>query len=218
MKIHREGSRILIITLIIIVSLLIVSLVVWSHTGFIITLILFTPLYLFMLRFFRAPKRNLLSNVDAVVAPCDGKVVVIEEVDETEFLKTRCIQVSIFMSIWNVHINWFPISGRVIYRKHHHGKYLVAWEPKSSTVNERTSVAIESHENQTILLRQVAGYLARRIVCYAKEGMDAEQGTELGFIKFGSRVDLFFPLGTEINVKIDQKVIGGQSLIAHLPK
>lgn len=218
MKIHKEGSRILITTLILIIALLAGSQILWANTGFIIALILLVPQYIFMLRFFRVPKRNLLSDVDEVVAPCDGKVVVIEEVDEPEFLKTRCIQVSIFMSVWNVHINWFPISGKVVYQKHHQGKYLVAWEPKSSTVNERTTVAIENSNSQTVLLRQVAGYVARRIVCYAKEGINAEQGKELGFIKFGSRVDLYFPLGTEINVGINQKVVGGQSLIASLPK
>lgn len=218
MKIHKEGSRILITTLILIIALLAGSRILWANTGFIIALILLVPQYIFMLRFFRVPKRNLLSDVDEVVAPCDGKVVVIEEVDEPEFLKTRCIQVSIFMSVWNVHINWFPISGKVVYQKHHQGKYLVAWEPKSSTVNERTTVAIENSNSQTVLLRQVAGYVARRIVCYAKEGINAEQGKELGFIKFGSRVDLYFPLGTEINVGINQKVVGGQSLIASLPK
>src|SRR5690554_2547631 len=123
MKIHKEGSRILITTLILIIALLAGSQILWANTGFIIALILLVPQYIFMLRFFRVPKRNLLSDVDEVVAPCDGKVVVIEEVDEPEFLKTRCIQVSIFMSVWNVHINWFPISGKVVYQKHHQGKY-----------------------------------------------------------------------------------------------
>lgn len=178
-------------------------------------IVIFGLLYLFLLRFFRFPTRQHLSEDGVVFAPADGTVVVIEKTFEGEFFKDERIQVSIFMSVWNVHINWYPIKGVVDYFRHHHGKFLVAWHPKSSTENERTTVVINDGKTQ-ILLRQIAGFLARRIVCYAKEGENIEQNQQMGFIKFGSRVDLFFPVGTEINVVLNQKTTGGQTVIAKL--
>ncbi len=218
MRIHKEGIKILVITFIILISILALAWYLWELLALTIGLVLCVPFYAFTLRFFRSPKRKANTNEQAILSPCDGKVVVIEEVDEPEFLKTRCIQVSIFMSVWNVHINWYPTSGEVIYQKHHHGKYLVAWEPKSSTENERTTIAIQHPNGHAVLFRQVAGYLARRIVCYAKKGANAKQGEEMGFIKFGSRVDLYLPLGSNIEVNLNQRVTGSQSIIATLPQ
>lgn len=166
-----------------------------------------------VLQFFRDPKRTLVINPNHIIAPADGKVVVIEETDEPEFMKGRCIQVSIFMSPVNVHINRFPVSGKVDYVKYHPGLYLVAWHPKSSTENERSSVGMVAPGGK-LLMRQIAGALARRIVFYCKEGEEAAQGSQFGFIKFGSRVDLFLPLETLISVKLGDKVTGGISKIA----
>ena len=172
-------------------------------------------LLIIILQFFRNPKRNYVLNEDQILSPVDGKVVVIEEVYEGEYFKEKRIQVSIFMSPINVHVNRNPISGIVKYVKYHPGKYLVAWHPKSSTENERSTLVIQNQVNQKeVLFRQIAGFLARRIVYYSKEGDEAVQGGEFGFIKFGSRVDLYFPLGTEIKVKIDDVVKGGISTIA----
>lgn len=179
-----------------------------------VTLIMF----FLVVQFFRVPKRELLIDESTVYCPADGKVVVIEETLETEYLNDKRIQVSIFMSPLNVHINWFPISGIVSYAKYHAGKYLVAWHPKSSTENERTTVAVQHKSGAEILFRQIAGAVARRIVCYAQEGERADQNSEFGFIKFGSRVDVFLPLDAEVKVKIDQKVIGTQTILAVLPK
>ena len=179
-----------------------------------VTLIMF----FLVVQFFRVPKRALLMDESTVYCPADGKVVVIEETEETEYLKDKRIQVSIFMSPLNVHINWFPIAGVVSYAKYHAGKYLVAWHPKSSTENERTTVAVKHKSGVEILFRQIAGAVARRIICYAKEGDEANQNSEFGFIKFGSRVDVFLPLNAEVKVKIDQKVSGTQTVLAVLPK
>jgi phosphatidylserine decarboxylase len=167
-----------------------------------------------ILQFFRNPSRTHTKGHHLVIAPADGKVVVIEETTEHEYFKDKRLQVSIFMSPINVHVNRFPISGVVSFFRYHPGKFLAAWEPKSSTDNERTTIVVK-HENGTeILFRQIAGALARRIVWYCKEGDKAEQCGEMGFIKFGSRVDLFFPLGTDIKVKIGDVVRGSQSVIA----
>lgn len=169
-----------------------------------------------MLQFFRNPNRQILTPSDSIVyAPADGKVVVIEETMENEYFKDKRLQVSIFMSPLNVHVNRNPISGIVNYIKHHKGRYLVAWHPKSSSENERTTVVIENNGAE-VLLRQIAGAVAKRIVNYLEEGEQVEQGHDLGFIKFGSRVDLFLPLGTEINVKIGDKVKGNRTVIASL--
>lgn len=167
-----------------------------------------------ILQFFRKPLFDIQQNDAVLLAPADGKVVVIEEVEETEYFKDKRIQVSIFMSPFNVHINRNPVSGVVKYAKYHPGLYLVAWHPKSSTENERTTVVYESKRGIPVLMRQIAGALARRIVYYVKEGDAVEQGSEMGFIKFGSRVDLFLPLGTKIDVKLNDVVKGGKTNIA----
>lgn len=171
-------------------------------------------LLIIVLQFFRNPSRNTVVNDRHIIAPADGKVVVIEEVEEPEYFKDKRIQVSVFMSPINVHVNRFPIGGLVKYVKYHPGLYLVAWHPKSSTENERSTVVVEHSNGKAILFRQIAGALARRIVYYCKEGDKAAQGGEFGFIKFGSRVDLFLPLGTKINVQLNQVVRGGETVIA----
>ena len=209
MTIHKEGYRILAVTFI---GLLIFNLALRPFimkfpeaqitVGF-ISLFLF----LLVLQFFRSPNRTLKADETMVYCPADGKVVVIEKVEETEYFKDKRIQVSIFMSPLNVHVNWAPIAGLVKYMKYHAGKYLVAWHPKSSTENERTTLVLEN-EKAAVLIRQIAGAVARRIVYYPEEGENFNQGEEIGFIKFGSRVDVFLPLGTEILVKIDDKVSG----------
>jgi phosphatidylserine decarboxylase len=171
-------------------------------------------LLIIILQFFRNPKRSVEINENHIIAPVDGKVVVIEEVFESEYFKDKRIQVSIFMSPINVHVTRYAISGIVKFSKYHPGKFLVAWHPKASEENERTTVVVENKTFGAILYRQIAGALARRIVNYAQEGMQVVQGTDAGFIKFGSRVDIFLPLGTPINVVLDQKAIGGKTIIA----
>ena len=171
-------------------------------------------LLIIILQFFRNPKRTVITNDNQILAPVDGKVVVIEEVYEGEFFKDKRIQVSIFMSPINVHVTRYALSGIVKFSKYHPGKFLVAWHPKASEENERTTVVIENKTFGAILYRQIAGALARRIVNYAEEGMQVIQGEDAGFIKFGSRVDLFLPLGTPINVALNQKAIGGKTVIA----
>ncbi|MFC0777076.1 phosphatidylserine decarboxylase family protein [Flavobacterium sp. HJSW_4] len=167
-----------------------------------------------ILQFFRNPKRIAVRNSDHILAPVDGKVVVIEEVYEGEYFKDKRLQVSIFMSPINVHVTRYAMDGIIKFSKYHPGKFLVAWHPKASEENERTTVVIENETFGAILYRQIAGALARRIVNYAKEGIQVVQGTDAGFIKFGSRVDLFLPLGTPINVELNQKAIGGKTIIA----
>jgi phosphatidylserine decarboxylase len=171
-------------------------------------------LLIIILQFFRNPKRTVLPNEKQIIAPVDGKVVVIEEVYEGEFFKDKRIQVSIFMSPINVHVTRYVLSGIVKFSKYHPGKFLVAWHPKASEENERTTVVIENKTFGAILYRQIAGALARRIVNYAEVGMQVTQGEDAGFIKFGSRVDIFLPLGTPINVVLNQKAIGGKTIIA----
>lgn len=169
-----------------------------------------------ILQFFRSPIKRVTPDEQIVLCPADGKIVVVEETDETEYFKDRRIQVSIFMSPINVHVNRNPISGVVSYFKYHPGKFLVAWHPKSSTDNERTTVVVKTQSNAEVLFRQIAGAMARRIVWYVKENDTVTQGEEFGFIKFGSRVDLFLPLGTEVTVNIGDKVVGGKTTIAKL--
>jgi phosphatidylserine decarboxylase len=178
-----------------------------------IVLVISLLLYLTILQFFRHPNRNIPIGENLIIAPADGKVVVIEEVVESEYYKDKRRQVSIFMSPINVHVNRYPVSGKVVYQKYHPGKYLVAWHPKSSTENERTTVVVESAKG-SILFRQIAGALAKRIVCYAKEDSEAKMGAEYGFIKFGSRIDLFLPLDAEICVEMNQKTVGGETIVA----
>ena len=171
-------------------------------------------LLIIILQFFRNPKRTVVINENHILAPVDGKVVVIEEVFESEYFKDKRLQISIFMSPINVHVTRYGLSGIVKFSKYHPGKFLVAWHPKASEENERTTVVIENKTFGEILYRQIAGALARRIVNYAEEGMQVIQGTDAGFIKFGSRVDIFLPLGTEVNVVLNQKAIGGKTIIA----
>ena len=171
-------------------------------------------LLILVLQFFRKPKRRTVLNENHIISPVDGKVVVIEEVFEKEFFKDKRLQVSIFMSPLNLHVTRYAISGSVVFSKYHPGKYLVAWHPKSSELNERTTVVVENNTVGKILYRQIAGAVARRIVNYAKVGDKVVQGTDAGFIKFGSRVDLFLPIGTKVNVEIDQIVKGGEDCIA----
>lgn len=166
-----------------------------------------------ILQFFRSPNRKITMDSTAILCPADGKVVVIEEAEETEYFKDKRLQVSIFMSPINVHINRNPISGVVSFFKYHPGKFLVAWHPKSSTDNERTTLVVKQENGVEVLFRQIAGALARRIVWYVRENDRVEQGAEFGFIKFGSRVDLFLPIGTQIDVKIGDKVTGGKTII-----
>lgn len=214
MRIHKEGKTFIILSLLIL--LIVAGLTVWYPDWYMYILTagaLF--LFVFILRFFRSPQRPLKKVDGAVLAPSDGKIVIIEEVEEPEYFKDKRIQVSIFMSPNNVHIQWMPISGTIDYFRYHKGKYLVAWHPKSSTKNERTSIVINDGRNK-ILMRQIAGYVARRIVWYVNEGDVVQQNYQIGFIKFGSRIDLFFPLGTKIDVEIGQKVVGSETIIARL--
>ena len=172
--------------------------------------------FLFVVRFFREPKRPPVRDEGMVYAPADGTIVIVEQADVKEYLGERRIQVSVFMSVWNVHINWFPVGGTVVYYKYHPGKYLVAWHPKSSELNERTTIVVEAAGGKKILFRQIAGTVARRIVSYARVGEPVTQNSQCGFIKFGSRVDIFLPLDAEICVKKGDKVIGTQTPIARL--
>ena len=185
----------------------------WLRTSLMLVLLIFLIL---ILQFFRNPSRKTVLNDNHVLSPVDGKVVVIEEVFEKEYFKDKRLQVSVFMSPLNVHVTRYPIGGKVAFSKYHPGKYLVAWHPKSSEENERTTVVVENKIYGKVLYRQIAGALAKRIVNYAKENDDATQGADSGFIKFGSRVDLYLPLDTQIQVELNQKVKGGESIIAQL--
>ncbi len=215
-RLHREGTDILLVTL---ALLLIVNILVWwtsTVAGVIISSVT-SVFYLLLVNFFRSPKRNFTGDREnVVVSSVDGKVVALEETYEPEYLKRRCIQVSVFMTILDVHANWFPVDGEVIYVTHHSGRFLSAWLPKSSTENERSTVVIRTDDGQEILMRQVAGAMARRIVTYAEPGNAANIEDHMGFIKFGSRVDIYLPLGTEILTEINQKTVGGVTPIARL--
>jgi len=217
MRLHHEGKTFILasVTLWILASLLMFTFCNISFLNYFVSAIFFS-IFLLILWFFRIPNRNFSSNNDAIVAPCDGKVVVIEKVFESEYFQEEMIQISIFMSPLNVHANWYPVNGSVAYTKYHPGKYLVAWHPKSSTENERSTVGIIAHNGKKILVRQIAGMLARKIVSYAKENVQAKLGYEFGFIKFGSRIDIFVPVDTLINVKIGDKTVGGVTEIAQL--
>lgn len=212
---HKEGYKIILIAFTIVIALsLAANYFVGSPTyrgGIILTLVVFLIL---ILQFFRNPKRHFPTNPNHVLSPVDGKVVVIEEVYEKEYFKDKRLQVSVFMSPLNVHVTRYPVAGNITYSKYHPGKYLVAWHPKSSEQNERTTVVVASEKFGDVLHRQIAGALAKRIVNYAKEGEAAEQAADSGFIKFGSRVDVYLPLGTEINVSLNQKVKGGITVLA----
>lgn len=218
MTIHKEGYTSLAITIlfIFVLNALIQFYMPTAHTLKWIVYIFSGALFLIILQFFRSPFFDIETAENTILCPADGKVVVIEETEETEFLKDKRIQLSVFMSPVNVHVNRNPIAGVVSYFKYHKGKYLVAWHPKSSTENERTTIAIENSKGVTVLFRQIAGALARRIVWYVKEGDIVDQGQQFGFIKFGSRVDVFLPLGTKILVNIGDVVKGGRTVLAEL--
>ena len=217
-KIHHEGTNILTILLLVIL-IIIVPLWIWVEPKSIAiaSTVIFGIFYFLVVNFFRSPRRQFVGDTtNVVVSSADGKVVALEETFEDEFLHCRCIQLSVFMSILNVHANWFPVDGEVIYAKHHSGRFMAAYLPKSSAENERSTVVIRTSQGQDILMRQIAGAMARRIVTYAKPGIEASIEDHMGFIKFGSHVDLYLPLGTEIYVKIGDTVSGGVTAIGRL--
>lgn len=218
MTLHKEGTGTISLTIIGLLAANAALRYFLPEQGILHTLLLIVSVFLFVIvvQFFRKPTRTTVKNPKHVIAPADGKVVVIEEVVETEYFKGPRRQVSIFMSPLNVHINFNPIAGIVTYAKYHAGKYLVAWHPKSSTENERTTIVVKHHNGTEVLFRQIAGALARRICWYVKEGQAVEQGSEFGFIKFGSRIDIFLPLDAKILVNIDDKPVGGETVIAEL--
>ena len=214
--IHREGYKIILVTGITLFLINILVSALSDYKGLNITVqVLSAIIFLFTASFFRHPSRTTPDDEMNIIAPADGKVVVLEEVEEPEYFKDKRLQLSIFMSPTNVHVNRYPISGLVKYTKYHPGKYLVAWHPKSSTENERNTVVV-GNETAEILMRQIAGKFAKKIVCYAKVNQEADQGSEFGFIKFGSRVDLYLPLGTPIHVKLNQKVRGGVTILGKM--
>ena len=213
---HKEGRTIIFASLLIVGSLFLLMDFIgipWLVKTLQIGLLL---VFILILQFFRNPKRNTQLNDAHVISPVDGKVVVVEEVLESEFFNDKRLQVSVFMSPINVHVTRYPIGGKIIFSKYHPGDYLVAWHPKSSEKNERTTVVVENFKFGKVLYRQIAGALARRIVNYAKENQNVVQGSDAGFIKFGSRVDLFLPLDTKLNIKLNQKVRGGETIIGKL--
>lgn len=220
MKIHKEGKKLLFWMLIglTVFSVILHLLIPEQQTLLNVVILLSIIVYLLVLQFFRNPSIVMPTDEGLVYAPADGKVVVIEETMEEEYLKEKCRQVSIFMSPVNVHINRSPISGVVEYFKYHPGKYLVAWHPKSSQENERTTLVVAEPSGKKILIRQIAGAVARRIRWYVKEGDPVTRGGEFGFIKFGSRVDVFLPLDAEVMVKVQDKTKGGRTPIARLSK
>ncbi|MBL0743403.1 phosphatidylserine decarboxylase family protein [Chryseolinea lacunae] len=218
MTIHREGRTLLFVLLLVLFALN------WAVARFLpgntlvqnSVIVVSVVFYLIILQFFRVPIFTVQKNDNQVLAPADGKVVVIEETEETEYLKGRRKQISIFMSPINVHVNRMPLGGVISFFKYHPGKYLVAWHPKSSTENERTTVVVKTKDGVEVLFRQIAGALARRIKWYVKENQQLQQGEEFGFIKFGSRVDIFLPLDAKVNVKIGEVTKGGRTVLAEL--
>lgn len=218
MTLHREGRKFLLITALILIGL---NVMWYINAGYLywynlLAIVVSSLLFLLFAQFFRVPKRSIAGDINEIICPADGKVVVIEETEETEYLKDKRIQVSIFMSPLNVHVQWSPIKGIVKFAKYHAGLFLVAWHPKSSTDNERTTLVVEHPSGHEILFRQIAGAVARRIKFYIEKGQSLEKGDEVGFIKFGSRVDIFLPLGTEICVDLEQKVKGRETILARL--
>lgn len=212
---HKEGYKIIFIAILSFIAALLLA-DKFVHTAWlrISIQLVFVFLFVMILQFFRNPNRKIMPNENLFLAPVDGKVVVIEEVFEEEYFKDKRLQVSIFMSPINVHVTRYGTSGKIKYSKYHPGKYLVAWHPKASTENERTTVVIETAAFGEVLYRQIAGALARRIVNYAEEGQQVVQGDDAGFIKFGSRVDIYLPLGTKVDVALQQHAVGNQTIIA----
>lgn len=217
MRIHKEG-----------ISVIIFVFITWLFTNYAVSLtgeiffryfiFLVTTVLLFMsVRFFRFPRREIKTRPDCILSPADGTIVAIEETEEKEYFKDQRLQISVFMSVNNVHVNWIPVPGIIQYVKHHSGRFMAAYLPKSSTDNERASTVIKMKDGTEILVRQIAGAVAKRIVTYPKENMEVTQKTQLGFIRFGSRVDLFLPIGTKVNVELCQKVFGSQTVLAQLP-
>lgn len=217
MRVHREGRTTL--TIIAITALILGYLAIrFIHLSYIVypVLIIFVLVYLFVMYFYRYVQRPEITAQNGIIAPCDGKIVVIEDIDENEYFHEKRKQISIFMSPLDVHMNWYPIGGKVLLSKIEKGSHLVAWAPKSSTENERSTVIIETEKKDKILVRQIAGAVARRIVCYAKEGEYCNQNGHLGFIKLGSRVDIILPADAEIKVELNQKVTGTLTILANL--
>ena len=215
MKIHPEGYIIILVVFLLLAGINLIIRYFWPYQW--LTILMAMTSFVFfclVLWFFRNPDRTLTPDIRKVFAPADGKIVVIEEVEETEYFHDKRMQVSVFMSPLNVHVNRYPVSGEVTYTKYHPGRYMVAWHPKSSQLNERSTVVIKAPNGQEILVRQIAGTVARRIVTYSKAGDQVVQGTDLGFIKFGSRVDIFLPPDAKINVGLNQVVKGNQTVIA----
>lgn len=217
MKIHKEGYTTIVLAILI---LSIINFLIYKYFPLLILQIIIvlasTILFYLILHFFRNPVRNVEINNNHIIAPSDGKLVVVEDVFENEFLKEDCTQLSIFMSPLNVHKQWYPVNGKIIYSKNHKGKYLVAWHPKSSLENERSTIVIETEQNHKILFRQIAGAVARRICNYSKEGVIVNQKMEAGFIKFGSRIDVFIPKKAKIKVSLNDIIIGGKTILAEI--
>lgn len=213
---HKEGHKIIVLFLsITIIDILIVEYFIENSTLKIFIQIISLLILILILQFFRNPKRNTVISDEKILSPVDGKVVIIKKVFEKEYFKDERLQISVFMSPINVHVTRYPSSGEIVFSKYHPGDYLVAWHPKSSEKNERTTIVLKTKTFGEILYRQIAGALARRIVNYAKVGANAIQGEDAGFIKFGSRVDLFLPLDSKVKVKLNQKVIGGETVISN---
>jgi phosphatidylserine decarboxylase len=216
MRFHKEGNSIIGVAIIVCLLICCLSLYFFGYGGLILAIPMVVLLG-FIISFFRNPVREYDALPDEIIAPVDGKVVIVKEVYEKEYLKTQCIQVSIFMSPLNVHVCRYPVSGKVIFKKYHPGKFLVAWHEKSSELNERTTVVVENPNGQQVLFRQIAGAMARRIVLYSELGDSAVAGKDFGFIKFGSRMDVFLPLGTEILTRVGDIIPdGGKRVIARL--
>ncbi|MAE07499.1 MAG: phosphatidylserine decarboxylase family protein [Bacteroidetes bacterium] len=216
MKLHKEGYSVMLVTLLVIAILSIATwfFIPWKTLQILIYIGFFVEL-IWTISFFRVPDRTINLNENHVLSSADGKIVAIEEVTETEFFKDKRIMVSVFMSPFNIHVNWYPFNGKIIYTKYHPGKFLLAYNPKSSTDNERNSIVLEKEPGKSVLIRQIAGLMARRIVSMAKPDDKVNQGEEFGIIKFGSRVDLFLPTDVNVNVKIGEKVCAQKTVIAY---
>ncbi len=223
MRIHkegREGVRLNTVIFLLIIAVVTTTALVYDWAWWVLALVDGFLLWriAFVIRFFRDPVRPLKEDADGVFAPADGKVVVIEEVYEPEVMGGKCVQLSVYMNFYNVHVNWAPVGGEVTYKDHYNGEFVLAWRPKSSHLNEHTTIGVRTDKGHTVMFRQIAGWIARRIVSYPQVGDRVEQNSKFGFIKFGSRVDVFLPLGSEILVGLGDKVVGSQTLLARLPQ
>lgn len=217
MKFHKAGKRtISYFTAIFVALILLLFFFVSDNTILWVTGGSFAVIYFLVIQFFRYPQRTIVHNENVIISPADGKVCEIKETVETEYLKTKCLQVSIFMSPTNVHINWIPVPGQVTYMKHKDGEFYAAFKDKSAEENERTTTAVKLKDGREIVMKQIAGAMARRIINYVEVGDNVDQATELGFIRFGSRVDLYLPLDTKLNVKLKDKVKGSQTIIGEI--